>query len=795
MRKGLCAILLVIGLAGAVYGDIRQGAVLFLMIQPGARAAGMGQAFSALADDPTATYWNPAGLAIYPLASKWHEIEIPEGDTLYSLAVIKTGGLATNYKNYDLYIVTNRGLFKLTEKRGWINYEQIEAEEGDKLSDLLLRLLPYMDKNEITSRIMPNLLKINRLDSTTADPELLAGQRIKVPYEVILGAQPTCIISGSHNSLYIGTKNGLFVRDGERWERLGESGGPGKREITCVYEDDEGGLWVGTNDGLFARRGTRWYHYTTSDGLPSMKITDIFVKASKYVWVGTDMGAGYFDGIQWKRTYQYSPPPGANWGSIVDSLFSPITKDKRELFIQEILAANRQDNPSSPVPSTVEIPFTMPFESSITAVYGDKTGATWFGTEYGIIRFVSGRWYFYGYSAEKIKEDTDIASFLKTKFPNLKESELNKLVLQTQIFNRLNTTEVKAGQEIFYPSSPASGYIYRIGEGATGELLFGTSYGTLTFKNGLFKYYTHNDLHTTPVATITKRGSEVWFNTKNRVSVYSRGKRWLSLMHVKWLPELANDLYYEYFTGNFYLEGWGTFGTAVTFLSMGQNEWRDEQGNLLGTFTSYDMAFTLSYGTSFTDWLRFGLNLKFIYSHLAEVGAGRERGKGIATDFAVDAGIHSDTPVPGLKWAAVVQNIGPNISYIDAAQSDPLPRNLKLGLAFTPVGQDEALIRSEYNRFTLALDINKDLIGIGEKKFKEELDDIIGNVGIEYSYADFIMLRAGFVRDKYIPPDGYYFTFGAGLRYANFQFDFAHIPKKEDLTLSGTTRVSLTVNF
>ena len=35
----------------------------FLKLGVGARAIGMGEAYSAIADDPTAIYWNPAGLA------------------------------------------------------------------------------------------------------------------------------------------------------------------------------------------------------------------------------------------------------------------------------------------------------------------------------------------------------------------------------------------------------------------------------------------------------------------------------------------------------------------------------------------------------------------------------------------------------------------------------------------------------------------------------------------------------------------------------------------------------------
>ncbi|HOC89567.1 MAG TPA: UPF0164 family protein, partial [bacterium] len=41
---------------------VSESAVLFLQISPGARAAGMGEAFVALADDATAVYYNPAGL-------------------------------------------------------------------------------------------------------------------------------------------------------------------------------------------------------------------------------------------------------------------------------------------------------------------------------------------------------------------------------------------------------------------------------------------------------------------------------------------------------------------------------------------------------------------------------------------------------------------------------------------------------------------------------------------------------------------------------------------------------------
>ncbi|MDI6782043.1 MAG: UPF0164 family protein, partial [bacterium] len=41
----------------------------FLTFGVGARAAGMGEAFTAVADDSSAVYWNPAGIACQPQES------------------------------------------------------------------------------------------------------------------------------------------------------------------------------------------------------------------------------------------------------------------------------------------------------------------------------------------------------------------------------------------------------------------------------------------------------------------------------------------------------------------------------------------------------------------------------------------------------------------------------------------------------------------------------------------------------------------------------------------------------
>ena len=42
---------------------VSEAGALFLLISPGARAGGMGEAQVAVANDAYASYWNPAGLA------------------------------------------------------------------------------------------------------------------------------------------------------------------------------------------------------------------------------------------------------------------------------------------------------------------------------------------------------------------------------------------------------------------------------------------------------------------------------------------------------------------------------------------------------------------------------------------------------------------------------------------------------------------------------------------------------------------------------------------------------------
>lgn len=285
---------------------------------------------------------------------------------------------------------------------------------------------------------------------------------------------------------------------------------------------------------------------------------------------------------------------------------------------------------------------------------------------------------------------------------------------------------------------------------------------------------------------------------------YQNGRQ-ITFMHANWLPGLTSDIFYEFLAYRMSIEGVGTIGFNVVYLDLGEQQRTDEQGNELEKFSSNEFAISASYGATVTDDLAMGVTLRYIRSNLSKFGAGSEIGSGQASVFAFDVGLLYTFPFHSRKllWGLNISNMGPKIAYIDEAQADPLPTNFKTGLAYKLVDQ-------KYNKLTLAADINKLLVTPhGDKpadpfyqalitswydeSLQRELDKITRSIGMEYWYSDLIALRAGYYFDK----DGKvkYTSFGAGLKYSLYGFDFGYIAAPEGHPLANTMRFSLTVGF
>lgn len=295
--------------------------------------------------------------------------------------------------------------------------------------------------------------------------------------------------------------------------------------------------------------------------------------------------------------------------------------------------------------------------------------------------------------------------------------------------------------------------------------------------------------------------------------------------HANWLPAFNADLFYDNLTMKRYIPGYGTFGLGVTYLNLGETEIRTAQNVAAGVIKSYEFAITGSYGVQIARTFAVGTSVRFIRSALTNVGAGSEQGSGIGTSIAFDLALLWKPQFSGyfadrLSFGLNISNIGPKMTYIDEAQADPLPTNLKVGFAYK-------ILNDKFNSLTLAADFNKLLVNrvtpiigqdtLGNPIFgRPKVDNVFqamisswgGNsgglrsftmgVGVEYWYGapQLLALRAGYFYEDPEFGGRRYLTFGAGVRYAAFGVDFSYLNSVEEThPLDGTVRLSLVLNF
>src|SRR3989441_4335543 len=205
----------------------------------------------------------------------------------------------------------------------------------------------------------------------------------------------------------------------------------------------------------------------------------------------------------------------------------------------------------------------------------------------------------------------------------------------------------------------------------------------------------------------------------------------VSSMYAKLVPDLADDVFFSYTSYAQHVEGWGGIGFSLGYLSYGKSIATDQDGNELGTFTSYEVAPTLAYGTELMKDMGFGVALKLVRVDLAPANVTLDQKAGRGTTFAADIGGLYKLPRLKNSVGLVLQNLGPNIAYIDQDQSDPLGRNAKLGFAVTP-------FETEMYRVLVAADVNRSLLPHGA---------FIENGGGEVEFNRLPALPVGYIYD------------------------------------------------
>lgn len=252
----------------------------------------------------------------------------------------------------------------------------------------------------------------------------------------------------------------------------------------------------------------------------------------------------------------------------------------------------------------------------------------------------------------------------------------------------------------------------------------------------------------------------------------------LQLMYSKLAAGLADDIALTW-AGYAKPMGGGVLGASITYLDMGEQTATDEQGNVTGTFSSYEYVIQGNYAFRLSPNLGLGFGLKYFRDKLAPDSVLQDRSGGSGDSFGLDFGVLWKLPTARLNLAAAVHNLGPSIKHVDADQADPMPRKFTVGAAY-------GLYHSEYMGLLMVADLQMPLYkwqddeyGFGLETSQEEW-----GVGTEWNYDRSLFLRLGYKSADYGDISDYTFGFGVDLNKWVQQaiiFDFASVPQAKGL--------------
>ena len=188
----------------------------------------------------------------------------------------------------------------------------------------------------------------------------------------------------------------------------------------------------------------------------------------------------------------------------------------------------------------------------------------------------------------------------------------------------------------------------------------------------------------------------------------------------------------------------GVVAISVTSLQMDPMRvvTADTPGGVGVQFEPEDIAVGLSYAREFTDKFAAGGTLKWIHSSLGDLtalnvdGLGDYTAKGLVGDF----GTLYDTGFRSLQIGLMIQNMGPEVTYLD--EPVPMPATFKFGVSMD-------VIDTPGQRVKVA----------AEFRHPSDSSEKI-NVGAEYALNDMYFLRAGYKMGY----DEESFTAGCGAR-------------------------------
>jgi len=505
-----------------------------------------------------------------------------------------------------------------------------------------------------------------------------------------------------------------------------------KDTVTAMlYETRTEKLWVGTTNGLFRFDGRGFKNFSSEFG--TRRITALANQGAT-LWIGTDDGIfAYRNGVFEQR------------GAVLPS--QKITsiawhEMRKELYVgvgdAGIARLNPKQNDGDKDKWSVFSLQDGIMDLSPRAIAIDSSGHIWVAHKDGLSHFNLMRW-------EQIRFDNN---------------EVHGITISEKGAIWIGTSK---GAWNYLPE-------YATPSGRKSE----TELGKSETEGGQGKwnhYHTGNGLASNTVWRVLSLGNDVWLSTGAGVERYHAAQNQVAFFYEKLLPVLNfPDLYHLYTGVTFPIGDWGTWGVFLNFVSFGETFLESEiNPDEVSSFNSSEIVVGLSYGTKLNKNWGMGLNFKFFYSALSS-GAALNESDETTMSYAIDVGILGrDLLVKGLRFGAVLANIGPNVYYVDKSNEAPIPLTWRFGFSYDllTIPDHRVTLNADYNR-TVIYENSKgeaqpfyisawkswfypetaeDGDNIGDTFIKSFQEGIV-NLGAEYVYAGTVALRAGYLHDK-----------------------------------------------
>lgn len=320
-------------------------------------------------------------------------------------------------------------------------------------------------------------------------------------------------------------------------------------------------------------------------------------------------------------------------------------------------------------------------------------------------------------------------------------------------------------------------------------------------------------------ATDPDVNSQAWNPAKYPFCISRAG---IAVNYTPWLRKIVNDIDLAYVAGYMRLGDYTAISSSLRYFSLGEVDAGDNM-----SIKPYEMAFDIGVSRMLSENFSAAIALRYIRSDLSgNYSDDTKPGNAFAADVAM---YYNKYVVMGSRECQLglglnISNIGSKMKFGDE-NTYFIPTNLRLGVNYLiPI--------NEYNKIAFGLDLNKLLVptmprqkddesgeeyqqrlqkdyfdmspitgifksfGDAPGGFSEELKEIQWSFGVEYTYNDKFILRAGYHDEDKDKGNRKYFTVGAGFRMNVFSIDAGYVlSTAASNPLDQTLRVSLAFDF